>query len=185
MNETYSKKRCYRLCTHLFALHESNCSCNSTLDDFERDCVKKFYQQDTTTFTCVSDFLNNFRRNLRQEKCLNYCPLECDSMSFTIFSYVEQYPQSGMISDKIKADYSLELYDKFEEVNKHLVVLYVYYDDLEYVVVSQEPKTETFNLISNIGGLFGVFLGISFLSFFEIFEVLFEILVSYLSKNVR
>ena len=126
MNETYSKKRCYRLCTHLFALHESNCSCNSTLDDFERDCVKKFYQQDTATFTCISDYLYNFRRNLRLEKCVNFCPLECDSMSLTLFNYVEQYPHSGKIIDKSKRDYSLELYETYEEVEKHLVVIYVF-----------------------------------------------------------
>jgi hypothetical protein len=33
-----------------------------------------------------------------------------------------------------------------------------------------------FNFISNIGGILGLFLGLSFLSFIEIFEILFEIL---------
>jgi hypothetical protein len=31
-----------------------------------------------------------------------------------------------------------------------------------------------FDFISNIGGIFGLFLGISFLSFIEIFEILIE-----------
>jgi hypothetical protein len=37
-------------------------------------------------------------------------------------------------------------------------------------------------LISNIGGILGLFLGISFLSFVEIFEIFYEILIILISK---
>jgi hypothetical protein len=39
-----------------------------------------------------------------------------------------------------------------------------------------------FNFISNIGGILGVFLGISFLSFIEIFEIIFEIIFIFFKK---
>ena len=67
------------------------------------------------------------------------------------------------------------VYIILEEVNKHFIVLYIYYNKLSYKFISQNPKTEMFNFISNIGGLLGVFLGISFLSFIEIFEIIYEI----------
>jgi len=43
-------------------------------------------------------------------------------------------------------------------------------------LISNKPKTELFTIISNIGGTLGLFLGISFLSFIEIFEILFQVI---------
>ena len=40
-----------------------------------------------------------------------------------------------------------------------------------------------FNFISNIGGILGLFLGISFLSFIEIFEIIFEIMFIIFKKE--
>ena len=45
------------------------------------------------------------------------------------------------------------------------------------------PKIDTSDLIANIGGNLGLFIGISFLSFAEIFEVLIEIILIILQKN--
>ena len=56
---------------------------------------------------------------------------------------------------------------------------------MKYMLVSQEVKTETFNMISNIGGILGVFLGISFLSFIEIFEILYEVFLFFYSQQVN
>jgi hypothetical protein len=53
--------------------------------------------------------------------------------------------------------------------------VYVYYEDLKYTLISQSPKTDTLSLISNIGGILGLLLGISFLSFIEILEIIIEI----------
>ena len=64
----------------------------------------------------------------------------------------------------------------------------VYYDALEYTLISEKPQTLLVDLVSNIGGLLGIFIGISFLSILEIFEFLFELIYSQFSdeklKNV-
>jgi len=53
-------------------------------------------------------------------------------------------------------------------------------DSMSYTInpylISNKPKTELFTIISNIGGTLGLFLGISFLSFIEIFEILFQVI---------
>jgi hypothetical protein len=36
----------------------------------------------------------------------------------------------------------------------------VFFENLDYTLISQKPKLEMFELISNIGGLFGLFLGL-------------------------
>ena len=50
----------------------------------------------------------------------------------------------------------------------------VYYENLQYTLISQQPKIELFGLISNIGGTFSLFLGLSFFSFLEFFDLLIE-----------
>ena len=62
----------------------------------------------------------------------------------------------------------------YENVSKSFVSISVYYQDLEYVLITQKPKMQIFDLVSNIGGLFGLFLGMGLLSFIELFEILIE-----------
>ena len=66
----------------------------------------------------------------------------------------------------------------------------VYYDHLAYTQISKEAKLETVDLVSGIGGLLGLFLGMSFLSFAEFIEMFIEILIIILGrlnlkKNVK
>ena len=97
-------------------------------------------------------------------------------MSYIITPYTEHFPVGGKIGKKNKIENDLELFETYEQVNKYFLNLEVYYKDLRYTYLNDEPKTEFFVFISNIGGILGVFLGISFLSFIEIVEIFFEIL---------
>jgi len=176
-NRIYSQDYCYNLCSYLYALEESNCSCNSNLTNFDIDCLRiNMDIFESQTKKCISAYLKDFRKQSQYEKCPQYCPLECDSMNYIINTYNEQLPVTGNISLRAKSDVGLFNFSTYEEVNKHFIVLYIYYKNLNYKFISQNPKTEMFNFISNIGGLLGVFLGISFLSFIEIFEITYEII---------
>ena len=52
--------------------------------------------------------------------------------------------------------------------------IYIFYEDLKYTLITQKPKIELFGLISNIGGTLGLFIGFSFISVLELFELLVE-----------
>ena len=60
----------------------------------------------------------------------------------------------------------------------------IYYKDLKYTLLKDEPNMILADLISNIGGLLGVFIGYSFVSFIEIFEILFAF-IFYLKKRFK
>ena len=51
----------------------------------------------------------------------------------------------------------------------------VYYDELEYTLIRQQPKIEPFGLISNIGWTLGLFIGFSFISILELIEIVAEL----------
>jgi hypothetical protein len=151
--------------------------------NFDKNCLRNALETYVSqTKKCVSEYLKNFRKKDQYEKCPEYCPLECDSMNYVLNNYNEQLPPNGNISQKVKSNVGLFNFSTYEEVNKHFIVLYIYYKNLNYKLISQKPKTEMFNFISNIGGLLGVFLGISFLSFIEIFETFFEIMFILFKK---
>jgi len=181
-NRTYSQMDCYYVCSKLFALEENHCKCNSTLMDFEEDCVRHFYEQDKVP-VCIAEYLLNFRKKLQHERCAQYCPLECDSISYSISTYLETMPANGNLTTKRKTEYGLERFDTYEQINRNFAYIAVYYNHLKYTLVTQDPKTETFNFISYIGGILGLFLGISFLSFIEIFEMVLEVVFIIFRNN--
>ena len=47
----------------------------------------------------------------------------------------------------------------------------VYYRSLVYTFIAEEPKMEFFDLVSNIEGVFGLFIGMNFLSLIEFIEL--------------
>jgi hypothetical protein len=62
------------------------------------------------------------------------------------------------------------------------IYIRIYYDDLKYTWINQQPKIELFGLISNIGGSLSLFVGISFISFLEFFEITFEFIYNFFKK---
>jgi hypothetical protein len=178
LNRIYSQTDCHHFCSLLAVLDQSSCGCNSSLNRVSSECIRQWFEPNEISETkkCVEKFLTNFRKESIYQRCNDYCPLECDSMSYIITPYTEHFPVGGKIGKKNKIENDLELFETYEQVNKYFLNLEVYYKDLRYTYLSDEPKTEFFDFISNIGGILGVFLGISFLSFIEIVEIFFEIL---------
>jgi len=89
------------------------------------------------------------------EKCSDYCPLECDRVSFSIKT----------------SSYFEEPNDNFEPNT----TVMVFYRSLKYISISQQAKTKPEQLVSNLGGYLGLFVGLSFISLFEIIEIIIEV----------
>ena len=69
------------------------------------------------------------------------------------------------------------------DFKKNILSLTIYYPDLSYTKISESPKLSTSNLISNIGGTMGLYVGISLLSLVEIIELIIEIILIIMKKN--
>jgi hypothetical protein len=66
-------------------------------------------------------------------------------------------------------------------------IYYAYFESLRYTLISQIPKEKGFDFLSNIGGILGLFVGVSFVTLFEISELIIEFLfiVSEYQKSNR
>jgi len=156
-NWEYSEKECFRLCENSKYLEESNCNC--TLRNLE-DYPYKVCLYNNELKDCYNKFIDYF--NKIDIKCSEYCLLECDTFSYDISINSGQF--QPFITDNITG-------------------IYVYYEDLRYTWINQQPKMQFIDLISNIGGSLGLFVGISFISFLELFEILIEIIFVYFEND--
>jgi hypothetical protein len=58
----------------------------------------------------------------------------------------------------------------------NFVYLKVYFSAMKYTEIRQTPKTNVIDLISNLGGALGIFLGISVFSLIEVVEVVVKVI---------
>ena len=54
-----------------------------------------------------------------------------------------------------------------------------------YTLVDQINKIDKFQLVANIGGIFGLFIGINFFTLVEIIEILLQIILNYIHHNLN
>ncbi len=73
------------------------------------------------------------------------------------------------------------LSNQFNISNSHIQA---YYRTLKYTAIDQDPVWRILDLIAYIGGIIGLFLGGSFLSFFEIFEILNDVIFIFIDSLV-
>ena len=104
-------------------------------------------------------------------------------MSFSISSIIDSIPASGNISLNKKSLFKNFL--TYEDLKKSYFSITVFYPELKYTLIEQKPKSEMADLVSSIGGLLGLFVGVSFLSFIEIFELIFEILFLLFENKIE
>jgi hypothetical protein len=166
----YTQKECLYLCRNL-KYKEIN-PCNFNFNDLEIDIVDKADSIKNNTITeCVQKFYKD-----NYESCSTlYCPLECDSFTYEINKDLLMTRSSGNISlNQIQFEY-YPGFNTFENVSRTFFAFRIYYEDLKYTLIKQQPKIELFGLISNVGGTLGLFLSFSFISLLELFEVLAEL----------
>ena len=153
-NLSYSQENCLDLCFDLFYIKENPCNCKQAElgNVFEKCWIIK---EKGKYLSCTWKYRINFTKYDLVEKCSDFCPLECESMTFS---------------------YSILTYNSLNTTNSQSTSIYVYYKTLKYTSITQQVKTKPEQLISNLGGYLGLFVGLSFVSLFEITEIIIEII---------
>ena len=106
------------------------------------------------------------------------CPMECETTSYTYSTSFSDYPSNYTFSSNlIKSSTILKHIQTYEELKRSVLKVNLFYDELKTTTITQDAKTSLSDFISSIGGTFGLFLGFSFLSFIELFEVILNVLI--------
>jgi len=142
----------------------------------------------THNIECVSKVYFDFFEENLNDLCLKDCPTECDSIEFTIEVMTSKFPSQAyalelMNNSQIKSNYPPGYNITLDDLRESMVQFSVYYTDFYYTHISQTPKQLIVDLVSNFGGLLGLFIGMSFLSFGELIETIIEILLISCENN--
>ena len=169
---TYTKNECIRLCKNLYYMKDYMAKCECPLKSLDDNLFLacNLNAKNKTIKDCVSKLFLSFEKN-KEEKCPEYCPIEYDSFSYHVMHYTEILPSNGIISS---AEFLYPDFKSYEEIEQSYFEISVYYEELKYALSSQRPKIETFDIISNVGGIFGLFLGMGLMSFMEFLEIILE-----------
>ena len=165
-NQSYKQVNCLDLCFEMFYIQNNPCQCNETeLGNIWLICYWLHSQTDTLESQNISECTLNYRINFTSKKltqmCSDYCRIECDSITYSI---------------------SINTANLTENLSAQHTQINVFYKSLKYTSITQQPETTWFRLISNMGGCLSLFVGLSFVSIFEIIEIVSEIIFFLFSK---
>ena len=174
--------------THDYSRDDCIMKCFEYLLTIKRGCFIKPFFKFNYSKQCPIETIedvefnryNSWLSDSFEEYCAPRCPLECNSIKFSaVFSYEFNNTYYKHYSDKDLAEY-----DQWKNIFvKDYVYLNIFYESLSTTVITEVPTTEWFDLLSSIGGEMGLFIGISFLSFAEIFEIIFLIIITKFKRN--
>ncbi len=199
-NRLYHFSDCRNMCFQKYLGNQ--CHCQSTFYNFffypsMRPCSipqDSSFNNSAIDFACLTKYWYEYTQT---DSILNNCdcPLECKSSGYSIASSFAQFPtlnyyQQMYANDSLIISRLTEnnIENNYETVRNSVARLSIFYNELKETVITENVKTKTFDLISQIGGTLGLFLGLSFLSLFEFLELLVQSLIvvfheKYLRQN--
>jgi hypothetical protein len=179
-NSLYRQKDCFNLC--LIQYLKNMCDLPIPLSYLWE------IKWGNISLNCAKTAYSKFYEKNLDDICLKDCPNECDSIEFTIEVMTSKFPSQAyalelMNNSKIKSNYPPGYNITLDDLRESMVQFSVYYTDFYYTHISQIPKEELVDLVSTFGGLFGLFIGMSFLSFGELIEIIVEVLIILCEKS--
>jgi acid-sensing ion channel, other len=180
-NSLYRQKDCFNLCQSRYMINK--CNLNVSLG-----FTWEVNWGIDNKFPCANNANIEFLKKNLNDLCLNDCPTECDSIEFSIDVMTSKFPSQAyalqlMNNSKIISNYPSGYNITLDDLRESMVQFNVYYTDFEYTKISQIPKQQFTDIVSNLGGLLGLFIGMSFLSFGEFIEVIVEVLLIFCEKK--
>ena len=161
--------------------------CNCYLNSYEKLNGEKPCRTDAD-IRCATKTRDYYIENI-EKLCKNDCPLECDTLEYQITPTYSQYPSINYAKEEltssplIKSKLTNDSKSNYELIKQSVLSLNIYYDDFVTAEFIQSPKSDIFDLVSNIGGIMGVFVGASFLSLVELIEVLIVVFTNFKRPN--
>ena len=173
----YDQQLCFKQCRQKFYVEECNCTSARTLSLFNKP--KCLTARQLECKNKVNDLFYLYQNNSILNHCYENCPLECNQSGFNTFFSSSQLVGESFV-DYINENRNLSSDFVNKELNpvtarESIVKLNVFYDSLFYTISTESPKTDFVMLLAYIGGILGLFLGVSMLSICEIVELLLEI----------
>lgn len=168
----YSHILCYYQCIQKHLIDKCNCT---------MDTIPSFYSSNNCPFNddCLTRYLSDIPYSLRN--CVEKCPLECEGKLFDkTISFIKYSNPFFETSNYLGTD---SIYFNQTVNSEDLAVVNIFYKSLTYSSTTENPTKTVIDLLSSIGGVSGLFLGCSLLTFVELIEILMKIILVAKENN--
>ena len=183
--QTYRQSDCFNLCIQKY--FNDNCQCYFTgiarIDSVLPPCILNPHQD------CFFKYNFELTANINEfkKRCADLCPLECHSVAYDMevssLINVSKYVFNLLMQNKTTFDYYSRLFNEtptYELYKESQLSLLIYYTTLQRTQITQAAKISFIDLISNLGGTIGIFLGMSIFSLIECVEICGQLLLIFL-----
>ena len=160
--DKYSQKLCYDLCLHREMIQKCTCFLFPfTLAHEGKSCLSQ------SQYECATSFYNEFINSDSFTKlCKPLCPLECNTNIYSIVT-------------------SMHLKSYEPDTFKNVAGVRIYFEDFGITDISEDPIMDIGTLLAGVGGLGGLFLGISLMTLTELWSFLISIIISLTKKSKK
>ena len=163
---TYEQGYCYLLCLQTQIIQKCNCQAG----------VLPYYGNTTTCLTfsqinCGADLVRYFNKNGATTSCVNSCPIPCNQIEYSVSSSASSYPNNYYKSLLMNNSKIIASGIAYSDLKDAVLKINVFYEALEYTVTQEIASLTIDVFIANIGGMFGLFIGITLLSLLELIDL--------------
>ncbi|XP_071490072.1 epithelial sodium channel subunit alpha-like [Diadema antillarum] len=177
---SYSNRACYKMCLQKALLDRCKCitdirlinttQCTSLNSTQERCLQLVLYLYETNTLECA-------------------CPISCSEIMYRPNAFAALWPaeryEEHLALQLIKInEKAARTLNNTELSRKNLVNLIVYFEELNYELNLQVATNSIASLLGELGGILGLYIGMSFMSIGEII-LLFGFIFQILAKRIR
>ncbi|KAL9982334.1 hypothetical protein ACROYT_G004364 [Oculina patagonica] len=190
----YTKAACLLKCRNDYTIK----TCGCTPPKFKGDGSVPICAPNDTVL-CVYRSYEEFGTSSKKKECEKNCPEPCEQVEYkTSFSYsglqreafIEHLLSFLNGTEKLPVDRAnykpllkMTRAEREKFIDDNIVSLDIYFEDLSYDIIEQTPLYEIWALIGNLGGTFGLFLGMSLLTVLEFLDFIFGRISQMFHKN--
>ncbi|XP_033634311.1 uncharacterized protein LOC117295705 [Asterias rubens] len=174
----YSRKSCLKTCEQSEMFNRCQCVTDVLLEN-KTKC--SFLNQTQQTCKQLIEYLGE------EDKLECSCPISCNETSYTKSVSASSWP-----SERYEEHLQRRLRDSSsdaammsasdESTSKNLLRVRVYFEELNYQSIRESALYTFPTLLGSLGGLLGLYIGISFLTLCEVFILIFDV-CRYLIKK--
>jgi hypothetical protein len=174
----YNQKRCLIVCSERKILDENKIMCG---------------RANNSRFDCLYSLKNQVKF---YESCASSCPMNCDFSAFDVtkigYSEYPSYSHGQFLKQDPKFLYRFTFYPATNStslthgrIKENVLKVNVYFSSMDVNYYEETPEIDFNSLLGSLGGGFGLFLGISVLSFFEIIDVIVVCFEAFVLKKFQ
>lgn len=167
---TYSKLSCLKSCYQQNIIEECGCAVPFYFVPPEATVCNMLIN---STEWCVTNLPNKYAD--RFSACDQKCPQPCEETEYDLSVSSSEWPSEKydvFLAEKLSQTNSLYA---DSDTDDDFTKIQIYFQDLIYTYIDQQKAYESMNLISDLGGQLGLWLGLSAITIGELCSLLFSV----------